>query len=48
MTHVGQSFVLFTLSPFVEVYGTFFGLACAAALSGASVIALFLISQNNN
>ncbi|MDI6690346.1 MAG: hypothetical protein QME50_00565 [Candidatus Bathyarchaeota archaeon] len=41
MTHVGQSFVLFFLSPFVEVYGTFFGLASAAVLSGVSVIGLF-------
>jgi MFS family permease len=48
MTHVGQSFVLFFLSPFVEVYGTFFGLASAAALSGVSVITLLLISQNKS
>jgi MFS family permease len=48
MTHVGQSFVLFILSPFVEVYGTFFGLVSAAVLSGVSVIALLLISQNKS
>ncbi|MDH7477022.1 MAG: MFS transporter [Candidatus Bathyarchaeota archaeon] len=48
MMHVGQSFVLFFLSPFVEVYGTLFGLSSAAVLSGLSVIALLLISQNKS
>lgn len=48
MTHVGQSFVLFVLSPFVEIYGTTFGLAAAVALSGFSVIAFLLAGQHGN
>lgn len=48
ITHVGQSFVLFGLSPLVENYGTTFGLAAAATFSGLSVIPLLLISRDKN
>ncbi len=46
LTHVGQSFALFVLSPFVQAYGTTWGLLSAVALTAISNIILFFTKEN--
>lgn len=47
MGHVGQSFVLFVLSPFVQIQGTIWGLLAAAILTAISNLLLFSVKEDN-
>ncbi|MEM3580536.1 MAG: hypothetical protein QXQ64_04645, partial [Candidatus Bathyarchaeia archaeon] len=46
LTHVGQSFALFILSPLVQVYGTIWGLLSAVALTTVSNLTLFFTEKD--
>ncbi len=45
LTHIGQSFALFILSPLVQVYGTTWGLLSAVALTTISNLILFFAKE---
>jgi MFS family permease len=46
LTHIGQSLALFLLSPFVQAYGTTWGLLSAVALTTTSNLILFFAKEN--
>ena len=46
LTHIGQSLALFALSPFVQAYGTTWGLLSAVALTAMSNFTLFFTKEN--